>query len=93
MTTQEQINVLESRQIALSNEMASSDAHASKCIKLGLDFRETYPEDYEAYTEARNEFSENEIALETLNRELEEEAGIAEEAECTEADGIHDNEE
>lgn len=45
MTTQEQINVLESRQIALSNEMASSDAHASKCIKLDLNYGETYPEE------------------------------------------------
>lgn len=66
MTTQEQINVLESRQIALSNEMASSDAHASKCIKLGLNYGETYPEELERYKAAREEFNANERQLSVL---------------------------
>ena len=67
MTTQEKINELESRQIVLSNEMASSDAHAAKCIKLGLNFGEAYPEELERY-------NANEVALSDLYTALEKEA-------------------
>jgi len=66
MTTQEQINALESRQIELSNIMASSDAHASKCTKLGLDYGETYPGEKAAYVAAREEHNANERELSTL---------------------------
>ena len=66
MTTQEKINELESRQIVLSNEMASSDAHASKCIKLDLNYGETYPEELERYKAAREEFNANERQLSVL---------------------------
>lgn len=72
MTTQEQINVLESRQIALSNEMASSDAHASKCIKLDLNYGETYPEELERYKAAREEFNANERQLSVLYEQRQE---------------------
>ena len=66
MTTQEKINELKSRQIVLSNEMASSDAHASKCIKLDLNYGETYPEELERYKATREEFNANERQLSVL---------------------------
>lgn len=74
MTTQEKINELESRQIVLSNEMASSDAHAAKCIKLGLNFGEAYPEELERYKASRDEYNANEVALSELYTALKKEA-------------------
>ena len=72
MTTIEQISALESRQIELRNAMAASDAHASKCAKLGLNFQATYPDDYTAYIAANDEFNANEVALATLQAQLDE---------------------
>lgn len=37
--------------------MAESDAHAAKCMKMGLTFREEYPEKYTAYEAAREEYN------------------------------------
>lgn len=65
------INELESRQIALSNIIASSDAHASKCSKLGLDFGRTYPDDLKAYKAAIEEYNKNEEELIRLKAEEE----------------------
>ena len=48
METQQQIDILESRQLELRAIMAKSDDRAAKCSKSGLDFRATYPLDYEA---------------------------------------------
>ncbi len=73
MDTRDQINALESRQLELQAIMASSDAHAAKCTKLGLDFGETYPEELLAYSAAREEYNANEVILAELYRQLEEE--------------------
>lgn len=73
MSTQEKINELEARQLVLSNTMASSDAHASKCTKLGLSFAETYPDDLAAYESAREEYNSNETALAALYEQRERE--------------------
>lgn len=74
MTIIEKISALESRQIILSNEMASSDAHAAKCIKLGLNFGEAYPEELERYKASRDEYNANEEALSELYTAIEKEA-------------------
>ena len=63
MNTIEGINALERRQLELRATMAKSDEHALKCAKSGLDFRETYPDDWTAYEAARQEYNENEKAL------------------------------
>lgn len=78
MTTQEKINELESRQIVLSNDMASSDAHAAKCIKLGLNFGETYPEELERYKASRDEYNANEVELIELGIQLKNENELSE---------------
>ena len=78
MTTIEKISALESRQIILSNIIASSDAHAVKCTKLGLDFSKTYPDDLEAYKVAIKEFNENEAELIELGIQLKNENELSE---------------
>lgn len=84
MTTIEKISALESRQIVLSNIIASSDAHAVKCAKLGLDFGKTYPDDLKAYKQAIKEFNENEAELANLSETLSVETEENERRELTE---------
>ena len=69
--TREEINALERRQLELRATMQKSDEHALKCAKSGLDFRETYPEDWTAYEAAREEYNTNETALAELYLRLE----------------------
>lgn len=66
METQERINALESRQLELRALMAKSDAHASKCVKMGTKFSTQYPEEAAAYKAANTEYNENEATLEEL---------------------------
>lgn len=71
MTTIEQINALERDQHEQRAVMRKSDEHALKCAKSGLDFKETYPEDWTAYEAARVKYNENETALAALYDRLE----------------------
>ena len=43
--------------------MSQSDAHASKCIKMSLNFQDEYPEDYAKYSAARIKYNENEAEI------------------------------
>lgn len=71
--TREEINALERRQLELRATMQKSDEHALKCAKSGLDFRETYPDDWTAYEAAREEYNRNETELAGLYLRLESE--------------------
>ena len=65
---------IQERLLELASIMCKSDAHASKCVKLGLSYKDTYPNEYDEYTQAREDYNklENEIiALESV--EVEEE--------------------
>jgi len=73
---QEQINALESRQLELQAKMASTDAHAAKCTKLGKKFSIQYPEEYTEYLEANEEYNRNEESLAELYAQREAEAAI-----------------
>lgn len=79
MNTREQINALEHDQHEQRAIMRRSDEHALKCAKSGLDFQETYPDDWAAYEAARVKYNENETALAALYEQLaaEEEAAQA----------------
>lgn len=66
METRDKINELERRQLELKAVMQKSDEHALKCAKSGLNFQETYPEDWTSYETARKEYNENETALAEL---------------------------
>ena len=82
MTTLEKINEIERRQLELRAVMQRSDEHALKCFKSGLDFRTTYPQDWQFYEAARQEYNENELVLAELHgqweQEKEEEASLYE---------------
>lgn len=66
METQQQINILESRQLELRAIMAQSDDRAVKRFKNGISFKETYPEDYARYEAANAEYNANEKTLAEL---------------------------
>lgn len=69
-TLTEQLHQAEARQVVLMTTMAKSDAHATKCAKLGISFAETYPEDYAEYCNAREEYNENERTISTLKEQI-----------------------
>ena len=77
MTTaekEERLTRIQERLLELASVMSKGDAHASKCVKLGLSYKDTYPNEYDEYTQAREDYNslENEIiALESV--EVEEE--------------------
>ena len=73
---QEQINALESRQLELQAKMASTDAHAAKCVKQGKKFSTQYPDEYAEYLEANEEYNRNEEALAELYAKRDAEAAI-----------------
>lgn len=70
MEKREQLNTLESRQLELQAIMASSDAHAAKCVKLGKKFSTQYPKEFEAYEAANEEYNQNESVIAELKAEL-----------------------
>ena len=60
--------------LELASIMSKSDAHASKCVKLGLSYKDTYPNEYKEYTQAREDYNQLEKDLVVLeNVEVEEE--------------------
>ena len=71
---EERITRIQERLLELASIMSKSDAHASKCVKLGLSYKDMYPDEYNEYTQAREDYNslENEIiTLESV--EVEEE--------------------
>ena len=60
--------------LELASIMSKSDAHASKCVKLGLSYKDTYPNEYKEYTQAREDYNQLEKDLAALESvEVEEE--------------------
>ena len=71
---EERMARIQEQLLELASIMSKSDAHASKCVKLGLSYKDTYPNEYNEYTQAREDYNqlENELAaLESV--EVEEE--------------------
>lgn len=54
------------QQLNLLSVMAKSDAHASKCAKLGLVFADEYPEEYQEYCSAREQYNTNQERIAEL---------------------------
>lgn len=73
METVERINELERRQLELRATMQKSDEHALKCFKSNLDFRTMYPEEWNEYEAAREEYNVNEEQLKSLYEQWESE--------------------
>ena len=61
--------------LELASIMCKSDAHASKCVKLGLSYKDNYPNEYNEYIKAREDYNQLEkdlAALESVEVEEEE---------------------
>ena len=73
---EERIARIQERLLELASVMSKSDAHASKCVKLGLSYKENYPNEDDEYTQAREDYNQLEKELVALeNVEVEEEIG------------------
>ena len=71
---EERMARIQERLLELASIMCKSDAHASKCVKLGLSYKDTYPDEYNEYTQAREDYNRLEKELATLESvEVEEE--------------------
>ena len=63
---------IQEKLLELASIMSKSDAHASKCVKLGLSYKDTYPNEYTEYTQVREDYNQLEkeiIALESVEVE------------------------
>ena len=79
---EERIARIQERLLELASIMSKSDAHASKCVKLGLSYKDNYPNEYDEYTQAREDYNQLEkelVALESV--EVEEEIDNEQQAE------------
>ena len=73
---EERIAHMQERLLELASVMSKSDAHASKCTKLGLSYKDNYPNEYNEYIKAREDYNQLEKDLATLESvEVEEEIG------------------
>ena len=73
---EERMARIKERLFELASIMSKSDAHASKCTKLGVSYKDNYPNEYDEYTQAREDYNQLEkelVALESV--EVEEEVG------------------
>lgn len=58
--------LIQEQLLELSSIMCKSDAHASKCVKLGLSYKDNYPNEYNEYIKAREDYNQLEKDLVTL---------------------------
>ena len=71
---EERMTRIQEQLLKLASIMSKSDAHASKCTKLGISFKDTYPDEYNEYVKAREDYNKLEKDLATLESvEVEEE--------------------
>ena len=71
---EDRIARIQEQLLELASIMSKSDAHASKCVKLGLSYKDNYPNEYEEYTQAREDYNQLEKDLAALESvEVEEE--------------------
>lgn len=61
-----ELMLLKEDQLRQSAIVSASDAHACKCGKLGLVFREAYPDEYNEYVTALDKFHANEARIAEL---------------------------
>ena len=74
---EEKLTRIQERLLELASIMSKSDAHASKCTKLGVSYKDNYPNEYDEYTQAREDYNKLEkelVALESV--EVEEEIRV-----------------
>ena len=62
----EKLQKLEEQQLHLQAVMSKSDAHASKCSKLNISFKDEYPTEYDEYVAAREQYNINQERIAEL---------------------------
>ena len=73
---EERMARIQERVLELVSVMSKSDAHASKCTKLGISYKDNYPNEYNEYIKAREDYNQLEKDLATLESvDVEEEIG------------------
>ena len=73
---EERMARIQEQLLELASVMSKSDAHASKCTKLGVSYKDNYPNEYDEYTQAREDYNQLEKELVALDSvEVEEEIG------------------
>lgn len=70
MNKKEELKQMQARQVELLTIMASSDAHAAKCAKLGKKFQTQYPDEYDKYVAANEEYQTVERRIADLEFEI-----------------------
>ena len=78
MTNEENLSRLQARQLELLALMGKSDAHATKCAKLGVKFSDEYPDDLAEYEAANAEYNSNEVTIAELKAEIADEVAYIE---------------
>ena len=74
---EERMARIQERLLELASVMSKSDAHASKCVKLGLSYKDNYPNEYNEYIKAREYYNQLESEIITLESvEVEEEIRV-----------------
>ena len=79
---EERMARIQEQLLEIASIMSKSDAHAAKCVKLGLSYKDNYPNEYDEYTQAREDYNQLEkdlVALESV--EVEEEISDEQQAE------------
>ncbi len=73
MGTRSKIEALEAEKLELRAKMEASDGRTSKCAKLGIPFKEAYPDDFAEYKKANTRYNQVEEELRPLYVQLKEE--------------------
>ena len=73
---EERMARIQEQLLELASIMSKSDAHASKCVKLELSYKDTYPNEYNEYVKAREDYNQLEKDLAALESVVEEEEGV-----------------
>lgn len=60
---QEALKSLKEKQLELMQIMSEDDAHAIKCVKMGLTYEEQYPDEHSRYLMAREQYNRNEVQI------------------------------
>ena len=63
---EDKIARIQEQLLELASIMNKSDAHASKCVKMGLSYKDNYPTEYNEYIKAREDYNQLEKDLVTL---------------------------
>lgn len=62
------LQYLNEQQFKLKKEIERGDEHATKCVKMGISYKEEYPEEYDDYIIALEQYNSNEEELKKIKK-------------------------